>query len=250
MGSGTLLVAGAIAAFVAAAYAYVAWELWRRGGFEPDRRPLWYFAVWWGALAANLAGVAATYVLAANGALDLSLQVTSSHVQRLLLSVSMTGLLAYLLFILTGRDLVWPLAVVYAGYFAISIYSVSAADPESVFIGAWRTDLEYANPSPQWVNLVTLALIVAPPIGCGLAFLVASRRASRPQRYRMRLVSTAIVFWWVVAVAAGQRALLGMDVFQASHRVLSLLAALVVLAAYHPPRWAREKLGAEPYPIA
>lgn len=250
VGSGTLLIAGVIAAVVAASYAYVAWELWRRGGFAPERRPLWYFAVWWGALAANLAGVSATYFLAANGALDLPLQVASSHLQRLLLSVSMTGLLAYLLFILTGRDLVRPLAIVYAAYFAISIYSLAAAQPDSVFIGAWRTDINYANAAPAWTNLLSLALIVTPPIVCGVAFLVASRRASRPQRYRMRLVSFAIVFWWVVAVAAGQRALLDMDAFQASHRFLSLLAALVVLAAYHPPRWARAKLGAETYPLA
>lgn len=250
MGSGTLLIAAAIAIVVAAAYAYVAWELWRRGGFEPGRRPLWYFAVWWGALAANLAGVAVTYVLAANGALDLPTQVASSHLQRLLLCVSMTGLVAYLLFVLTGRDLLRPLAVVYAAYFAISIYSLAAAEPQGVFVGAWRTDIEYATEPPAWTNLVSLALIVAPPILCGIAFLVASRRASRPQQYRMRLVSFAIVFWWVIAVAAGQRALLDVDAFQALHRFLSLLAALVVLAAYHPPRWARQRLGAETYPVA
>lgn len=246
----TLLVAGAIATIVAATYAIVSWQLWRRGGSDATRRPLRYFALWWGALSANLAGVAVTYFLASYDALDLTTQIAGSQIQRLLLAVSMVGLISYLLVVLTGRDLVVPIGIVYGAYFAASIYSLTIARPIDVLVGKWRTDLVYAQEGAAWMDVLSLAVIVLPPLVCGAAFLVASRRASAPQKYRMRLVSFAVVFWWVVAVAAGQRSALENDAFQALHRVLSLIAALLVLAAYHPPAWARRRFGAEAYPLA
>lgn len=242
----TLLAAGAIAAIVASSYAYVAWSLGRRSAGDPSRRALAHFALWWGALAANLAGVAITYVLAAFDALTLPAQLTASHVQRLLLAVSMTGLVSYLLFVLTGRDHARRLAFAYAAYYVLSLYAMMRAQPTGVFVGNWRTDLVYAAPSPVWVGAVNLLVIVLPPLACGVAFAFASRRAGdATQRYRMRVVAFAVVFWWAVAVAAGQRALLDVDAVQAAHRVLSLLAALLVLAAYRPPGWARRRFGVE-----
>ena len=242
----TLIAAGLVALAVAASYAYVAWTLGRRTTLDPGRRALGYFAVWWGALAANLTGVALTYFLGAFDALTLEAQLTASHLQRLLLAVSMTGLVAYLLFVLTGRDHSRPLVAVYAAYYALSLYSMMRAEPVDVFVGNWRTDLVYARPGLPWLNLVNLAVIVLPPFGLGIAFAVASRRApDASKRYRMRVVAFAIVFWWVVAVLAGQRALLDVDAVQAGHRFLSLLAALLVLAAYRPPAWVRRRLGIE-----
>lgn len=242
----TLLAAGTIATAVAASYAFVAWTLGRRSLFDPSRRALAYFAVWWGALAANLAGVALTYFLGAFDALTLEAQVTASNVQRILLSVSMTGLVAYLLFVLTGRDYARPLGAVYGAYYALSLYSMMRADPVAVFVGNWRTDLVYATEGLPWLNLVNLAVIVLPPLALGIAFAVASRRAEdATKRYRMRVVAFAVVFWWAVAVLAGQRALLDVDAVQAGHRFLSLLAALLVLAAYRPPAWVRRRLGVE-----
>lgn len=242
----TLLAAGAIATLVAASYAFVAWTLGRRLRRGPTRRPLAYFSLWWGALALNLAGVAVTYFLGAVDALTFEAQLTASHVQRLLLSLSMTGLVAYLLFVLTGKDHARWLAVVYGVYYALSVYAMLYARPDGVFVGNWRTDLTYAGESLPWFSAVSLAVIVLPPIGCGIAFAVASRRAEdATTRYRMRVVAFAVVFWWAVAVLAGQRALLDVDAVQAGHRFLSLFAALLVLAAYRPPAWVRRRLGVE-----
>ena len=242
----TLLAAGGIAVLVAASYAYVAWTLWGRSGSGAPRRALAYFALWWGALAANLAGVAATYFLGAFDALTLPAQLAASNVQRMLLSLSMTGLVAYLLIVLTGRDHFRPLAVVYGAYYALSAYSMMRARPVGVFVGSWRTDLTYAGEGAPWLPAVNLLVLVLPPLACGAAFAWAGRRVGdATQRYRMRVVAFAVVFWWGVAVAAGQRALLDVDAVQAAHRLLSLLAALLVLAAYRPPGWARRRFGVE-----
>lgn len=241
---GTLVLAGVVALVAAAMYAYVAWRLVHGRKLPP--RPLAMFAMWWGALSANMGLVAVTYLLGAFDALTFEIQLVDSYLQRLLLSISMVGLMHYLLFLLTGRDLLRPLVILYAAYFTLVTGMMFYQQPTEVFVGDWRTDLRFARDSAPWMPALGLALILLPPVGAALAyFRLFFRVRDNTRRWRIALVSWAIVGWWAVAVWAGQRDVLDNGPLQSIHRALSLLAAYVVLIAYAPPAWARRRWGIE-----
>lgn len=244
----TLLLAGVVAFAAAVVYAHVARRLaLPRLGAEPPR-PLRLFALWWGALALNIGLVGATYVLGAFDALTLEVQLVDSLLQRILLAVSMVGLMHYLLFLLTGRDLLGPLVVAYAAYLVGMTYLLLASRPETLFVGDWRTDVVPTLPGPAWAPLVSLLFILAPPIVASALCLGMARRLDDPaRRFRLTVVSLAILAWWLVAVVAGQRTLLDVGPVQTLNRALSLAAALAVLVAYEPPAWARRRFGARGY---
>jgi hypothetical protein len=245
----TLLLAGGVALCVGAAYGYVATQLTRRAVEDDEaRRALRSFALWWGALGVNLGVVAAIYFVAAFGGVPLELQIADSILQRLLLAVSMVGLVDYMLFVTTGRHRMTSIILAYGAYFAWSLAMMIYAHPVAVLYGRWRTDLVYANSEPPGAPLVGLAFIVLPAVVGALAYLRLYFRAThRSQKYRIAVVSSALLVWWVVAVAAGQRQLLEVDWLQVGQRFLGLLAAFAVLAAFRPPAWVRAKWGVEAY---
>lgn len=251
MSAATLTVAGLVALLAGAVYAYVGLKLARRPGPADARRALAYFATWWGALALNLVGVATTYFLAAAGALTLELQLVGSTLQRLLLCVSVFGLMEYFLVLLRGRSHATLLAIVYGALFVVLTYGMLAQRPESLFVGEWRTDLRYAAPDFPLVRVASLSLVLLPPVVASFAYLRLYWRVDDPmQRYRIALVSGALIVWWAIAVLAGQRALLDVGWMQLANRFGSLAAALVVLAAYLPPARVSRWLDARARPQA
>lgn len=240
----TLLVAGAVALLAGAVYAYVAHRIPRAADSPGSRRALRMFALWWNALALNIALVGVTYVLGAFDLLTFEIQLVDSYFQRLLLCVSMVGLMHYLLYLLTGRDLLKPLVAVYSTYFFLLTWSMFVQDPEGLFLGRWRTDITYARAEVPWLGLASLAAILVPPVAASLMYFRLFFRVRDPtRRWRIALISGAIVLWWVIAVLAGQRAALADTPIQVANRLLSLLAAFGALAAYAPPRWAQRRWG-------
>lgn len=241
----TLAVAALITFAAAATYAHVGWKLAVRPiASEAGRRALGFFALWWLALAANIALVGVTYALAAFDVLTFEVQFVDSILQRLFLAVSMVGLMEYLLFLVTGRSFARWLAAAYSAYFALLLYAFLRAEPTGLLVTDWRTDVLYSGPQIAWAPAVALFAIILPPVAASLAyFRLFFRVEDATTKWRIALVSWAIIGWWVVAVAAGQRAALENGPLQSFQRVLSLFAALVVLAAYHPPRWARLRWG-------
>jgi hypothetical protein len=135
--------------------------------------------------------------------------------------------------------------VVYVLFAQVLIGSMHANGPVGVYVGDWRTDLQYADESPPWLALLSGAWLILPPVVLAAAALVAARRldaARRPQRNRITLVGLAIIVWWAVAAVAGQREAFGSESFQVFNRFLGLSMALVVLAAYQAPAWLRRRL--------
>lgn len=248
MSATTLAIAGLVAILAAGVYAYVGFQLARRAGLPDGRRALAFFALWWGALAVNLAGVAATYLLAAAGVLTFELQLVGSWLQRLLLCLSVFGLMEYFLVLLTGRSHVWLLGIVYAGLLAALLYGMQWQQPTSLFVGEWRTDLLYARGDFLPTRIVSLMLVLLPPFVASLAYLRLFWRVRDPAiRYRIALVSGALIVWWAIAVIAGQRPLLDVGWVQLANRFGSLAAALAVLAAYVPPAPVSRWLAARAY---
>jgi hypothetical protein len=249
MVQGTLAAAAGVAVVVAGVYGYVARRVLARPSAQPVmRRALQLFALWWGALAVNIGATSVLYLAAAFGYTDPAVQLVAAHFQRLLLAVSLVGLMGYLGFLLTGRDLVEPLAVFYAGYFVLLLYSLALGRPDGVVVGAWRTDVHLAATTPAVLQLVSFVALVGPPVAASLALLGLSRRMrDASQRYRVVLIAGSLTAWWIVAVVAGQREAAGAEAFQMFNRLFGLVAALAILAAFEPPRWVRVRWGIEPF---
>lgn len=251
MTQATLLSASVAASAAGGVYAFLAWRLHQDAHLRGAKNgaPLRSFAVWWGALGVNLLLVAATYVLAAFDTLPVAGQLVVSVAQRVLLGVGVAGLLHYLIFLRTGRNVLLPLAVVYAAYTGLSLVSLALARPEGVMVGEWRTELTYALGTPPWVRALGL-LVVLPSIIAAFAYFALCFQTHDPsRRYRIVVVSWAIILWWVLAVVAGQTALLDVGWLQVLNRATSVVTAILVLTAYHPPRWLSRRW-AERSPLA
>lgn len=202
-----LAVAGASTMLVALTYGYVGLRLAGQAtGTSATARALAFFALWWLATSLNQAMGSTLYVAAAFGYTSVDIQLTYVFVQRLLLALSLVGLMYYLLYLQTGRSYLLPLIVVYALYYVTQMYVISAGGAIAVESFAWRTDLVYATPvSPAW-DLASL-LVVLPPVIAALATLRVYRRVGTPiRRFRVAMIGIGFVVWWVLAIAAGQRA--------------------------------------------
>lgn len=238
----TLAVAAVVAATAASVYLFVGRRFARRPAPPEARFALRMFALWWIATGVNILLGSVSIAFAAFGQTNLEVQVAYTVVQRGLLAGALIGLTHYLLVMVRGKAPTRFLVAFYVAYFLFLLGSLYSNDPTGVYVGEWRTDLEYAQPASErnWADLANFAWLVLPPVGLSIAAIVASRSlppSQRPQRNRITLVGTAIVVWWVVAVLAGHREAFGQEFFQVFNRLLGLSMALVVLAAYSPPRW-------------
>jgi hypothetical protein len=169
-------------------------------------------------------------------------------VQRLLLAGSLVGLMYYLVYLLTGRDILLPLVAFYGAYYAFQIYTVMAGAPTGVDVYRWRTDLAYSAESPSWWQLINLVAIILPPvIGCARLLRVGGKLDDRSKRIRATAVSLGFIVWWLVAILAGQRGALDIDGLQIMNRILGLAVALTILFAYQPTGWLQRRMRIEPY---
>lgn len=235
MTQSTLLAASAAALGAGLAYAYLARRLDRDARATSPGSHLRSFALWWATLAINILVVSVTYLLAAFDALPYEAQLFVSIVQRLLLGIGVAGLLRYLIYLRYGRDALLPLAGIYGAYVLLSMVALVTSRPDGVFIGEWRTELTYAAPV-AWGRAMNL-LVVLPSIVASIAYFLIYFQVDDPQRrYRIAVVSWALVGWWIIAIIAGQRALLDVGWLQVLNRAGSVVTALLVLTAHHPPR--------------
>ena len=243
----TLAVAAVLAAGVALVYLHVGRVLMARRVTGEMRKALALFATWWIATAVNILLGSTTNAAAAFGWTDLGLQVTYVVLQRLLLVIALVGLLHYLLVLVRGRAPLLALIVFYGLYLVYLVATVYRNEPVGVYVGDWRTDLEYARPvaEPGLPDLVSFLLLIVPPVGLSIAAVVVARRlpsSQVAQRNRITLVGLALIVWWIVAVLAGQRQALDQDWYQIFNRFLDLGMALLILVAYDTPAWVRRYL--------
>lgn len=240
----TLVAAAAIAAAAALVHLHVGRVFLRRPASPERVRALRMFAVWWLATGLNILLGSLFIAAAAMGRTDLRLHLSYAIVQRFLLALSLAGLVHYLLVLVRGRAPLLPVFAFYAAYFLVLVGTVYASEPVGVYVGGWRTGLQYANHGvgAPWLPLLNFAALVLPPVALSIAAMVVARRlapSQRAQHNRITLVCSSLVAWWVVAVLAGQQEAFGNESFQVFNRLLGLSMALVVLAAYRSPRWLR-----------
>lgn len=242
----TLLISALFALLTAAIYSYLAWRLRDREVSSNETRLAWrLFIMWWLCLAGSTLVGAMLNLLGAFDITNLPLFVTITQVNLLIVCAALWGLLYYLVYLFTGssRYLI-PLSIYYFVFYAVLVYYISASAPADVRIGRWSTSLMFGNQISGPLFLVVLGMLVIPQILGGIAyFSLYFRVDDSTQRYRILLVSWSIIVWFGSALVASLVGLTEMDSWQLTSRLIGLIATLLVLFAYYPPRWIRERLG-------
>ncbi len=223
-------------------YAYLGWRIGQRPLTSGIRLPGFQFSLVWYSLAA-LQSIAALESLWAAVALPpLALVLTLFHLKTLIACVLIWALVSYLIFLFTGRSYLWPISIIYAGSYVVLQYLIEASGPYTVTLTYGAVGLAARSVSPGGGFLIGLvALLIVPEVvGAALYFSLFFRTTDRTLRYRIGLVSWALLLWFGVSVTVGGVDDLGPVILT---RLVGLLAALMVLVAYFPPRAIRKRLG-------
>jgi hypothetical protein len=248
----TLALAGLVDLAAGAVFAYVGHRLARRHAGEHARASL-MFALWWQALAGTILITGARNTLAGLGfttPLAGALFGALNYVFVLLLCLGLWGLLYYLVVLFTGRrGVFWPLGVFYLAYFAVAAAVLLSLGPATVVAGKWFAQVAYANTLRGPLLAVLLLLLLLPQILAAVAYgTLALRLKDATRRYRVGVVSVALVVWLGLQLAAPFLGLGRHEAWAAGGRFVGLAAALAVYWAYHPPAWVRQRHGIEGLP--
>lgn len=244
MTQATLLAAAAFALAAAALYAYVGRQVRRRRVSPEAQRAATLFGVWWLGLAGTTAVGGIQSALAAAGLVTTPLVVTLTYLNIFVICVALWALLYYLLYIFTGRPgILAPLSAFYVAYYVLLVYYITSSRPVGIEVRRWTVQLVYAVPLQGGLFTVVLALLVFPQIIGALAyFTLFFKVRERTQRYRITLVSWAIIVWFGSAFVGASTGASQADDWQLASRAIGLGAALAVLVAYKPPGWLKRRL--------
>ena len=242
----TLLFSALLAATSASIYAYVGWRLSKRVISSSEARLAWgSFTVWWYGLAATTLIGGFLSLFGAVGVTSLPLFVTAAYINILISCLALWGLLYYLIYLFTGnrRSLV-PLAIFYLIYYILVVYYLTASMPGNVNVGRWETSLVYRAPPTGPFVAIVLAMLLLPEIIGGLAyFSLYFRVQEATQKYRVLLVSLSIIVWFLSPLISLAGGLAQQDWWQLASRLIGLAAPLIILMAYLPPRWLKQRYG-------
>jgi hypothetical protein len=250
MSETTLLASAAFAAVAGLVYAYVGWRLSRRRVEGEAGLAAGLFAVWWYALGASSVITAGITAQAALGGPDTALFVAATYLNLLVVCIALWALLYYIVYIFTGRSsALWALTAFYVGYFVLLVYYVTASGPVGVQVESWRATLRYETPLGGPLVTAVLILLLFPQILAAAAYgTLFFRVTEATQKYRVLLVSTSIIVWFLSAFLGAASGLSTHDWWQLLSRSIGLLATLTILAAYLPPRGFAEGSASDPSP--
>lgn len=194
------------------------------------------FALWWMALAVYAVVGASTDLLAAVGVERFEIAIAFHFMQMIALCIGLWGLMYYLAYILTGhRKLMTPLALFYAGYYAVILFMVTLGRPIGVAVESWTTRMEYAAPLLTGLGIAML-LVVPPVVAAGTYVVIYFQTESPTHRFRVAALAAATLAWCASLVF---REATWIDALPA---VMAILSAFMVNWAYDPPKFLRAKL--------
>lgn len=234
-----------LASITAVVYGLLAALLGRRRSTPEARPALNLFRTWWFALAIITALDPLQVALFTLDALPIWLHETLAEASLLVLAAGLWGLLGYLIYAYSGSRRSWrPLAAIYAlaGVLLLAILN-RAGTPESLVILHGEVEAVPGIELPAFATALILTFLVGPQLAAAAAYARLYWRADTPtQRYRIALVSMALI-GWLGASLAGAFLDAGGGAWEYTTRLLGLTAALLVLAAYFPPRFVQRRFG-------
>jgi hypothetical protein len=245
MSQETLLFDAAFATATAVLYAYVGGLVRSRPTADADARLAnrMFTVFWFGLAAINVMG-AIRNVLAVAGVLDIGWHAALGFLSIVPLVALLWGLTYYLAYIYTGkRWLFAPLTAIHALLLGGFCYLVWWMQPQGVTVNEWSVVVDYArNPAGPLVALL-LFTILGPVLLLSLGYGTLYFRTDDPTaRYRIALVSGAFILWFGSPLVAYAVPALGeWWAWPIATRVIGLISTLMILAAYKPPRFVRDR---------
>ncbi|MFO1534188.1 MAG: hypothetical protein ABR586_00835 [Thermoplasmatota archaeon] len=235
-------------------YAAVGYQVGRRPVSPQGQLAQRMFQAWWYGLAGLSVFTPLVAILSMLG-LD-TFDVMLVLVQALLIVIfaAIAGLVYYLLYLYTGKR--WVLGAV-AAYFLVMIvwleYLLMAAHISGWGVppdGGAKTFLDASGQriqtNPLQGLLFGLLVAVPPLVSAAAFFLLYFRLDGREQKYRIAMVSAALVVWFgsslVGTVTGLSRDPATQQAWQMANMVVALFASSVVYVAYKPPRWIARRL--------
>lgn len=245
MASAAFLLSTLLSLATGALYGYVGWRLSRRQVEGPSRLALGLFTTWWASLAVISVAGALVRLGVAAGAVSFPLYLTYVYLSLLLLCLALWGLLYYLVYLLTGsRRSFAAITVFYAALFVSYVYLVTAARPQGVTVEGSRIVVDYARELAPGVTLFFLATLLGPQLVASIGyFRLFFKVDDRTARYRIGLVSSTIFTWFLSSAVGAATEATTSDWWLLASSLIALAASLLILAAYLPPRWVRDRWG-------
>lgn len=213
----------------------------------------WQF--WWYGLAAfTLLGVVVAPWVRSRESVPLMLAYMVPLV--VVLTGAVASLLYYLLYLYTGRRAVrhWAVAYFLLVSVFLSLLVSGALSPEDYprFERDAEGDVAFqSGPSDGTYGtlvFVALMLLVVPLTAGALAYvMLLFRLEGRTERYRIAMVGGGLLFWFgstFLSRVVGRALPAGLpDWWPVASRVISVLAAFLVVLAYYPPRPLQRRFG-------
>lgn len=245
------LLVGLLSAAGAILFVVVGRTIQRRHVSPAARSAQMAFVSWWYGLAAVSA---VGTVLALPGfPRDLTLFLLLTVVLLAVLCAALAGLLHYLVFLYTNRNLLPALATGYVALFALLIAFILMGQPDGFEETPRGVALHYANPVDSGpLYILVVVLFIVPPVAASLAYLSLYWKTPDPMlKRRILLVSLSIAVWFgssVVGLAPQTQQTVWWTL---TSQLISLAAAATILYAYrglrpsHPQATGPSPAGAE-----
>lgn len=203
------------------------------------------FLLWWYALGglSVVAGFLTLFTIA--GAREVALHLVAINVILAGICAGFWGLAYYLLFLYTGRKWWrWPMGAFYSFYLVYFLYLIAAANMSAIKLTTWGVGYDWTR-DPATIPYVREILLpfVVPLVLAAIGYMTLLLRVREPmQRYRIALVSGGFLVWFGSSLVASLLGFSSDDAWQITSRLISLVAALVILAAFQPPSWILRRL--------
>ena len=175
---------------------------------------------------------------------SLAFVLTLYDLNILVTVAALWGLVGYLLYLFLGRHLLVPLSILYGSLYVLLLYYITASDPVRVSLTMGSVGLVFGNQIQGPILAVLVLLLIGPEfLGAILYFTLYFRTRDPTVRYRIALVSWSLIGWFGLSLVPIASGLGGGLAAQVLARSLGIIAALVILAAYYPPRAVRSAFG-------
>lgn len=243
------LAIGLASLLVSPIYAYVGNRLRLRPVPAHARLASAQFTVWWWGLGGWAAASGLEGVLWSFHALSLPLAVTFLTLSGILECVFLWGLLGYLTYLYTGRNLLVEWSTFYSIFFLAFVYYVNAVDPVGVSDMNGIPSVTFAispfSAGPV-VIFVVIGLVVPEIAGIVLYFSLIRRAISRTLRFRIVFVTLSLALFFGISFVAPPGSLVAPPAWNLIRGLIQAGSSLLSLIAYLPPAGLRRRLRIDP----
>lgn len=249
MVSDTLVLSAGLSVATASLYLYIGYVLRQRQVSPEARFARDLFAGWWLILGASgLLGVLQMALYMAD-ALPVWLYLTFTSIALLAIFAALWALQCYLVYLYRGsRRAVVPLAIFYGllYMFVIGLMQwVAETHPYTAITdNGWSLVAQPKFELSRGVGLIAVLVLVGPQMAAAFSYSrLFFKTHDRTQRYRIAMLSGAILGWFGTSLAAAAADASEGQTWQLLSRLIGLTAGAVILAAYRPPAWLRSRYG-------